>query len=86
MRKLRLFFSVFGEFQVPPIGLEYELKHVEPFTMDPFGHKYSWNDAKEGGYIIERHIHQYKVSAEALISTRCLHAPFIFFSHIYNAF
>ena len=31
---LRLFFSVFGEFQTPPIGLEYELKRVESFTMD----------------------------------------------------
>ena len=29
MRMLHLFFSVFGEFQVQPIGLEYELKHVE---------------------------------------------------------
>ena len=29
------------------ICLEYEPKRVESFTMDPFGHKYSWNDAKE---------------------------------------
>ena len=47
VRKLRLFFSVFGEFQVPPIGLEYALQCVESFSMDLFGRKYSWNDAKE---------------------------------------
>ena len=48
---LHLFFPVFGEFQMPPIGLEYELQHVESFSTDPFGRKYSWNDAKEdGGY------------------------------------
>ena len=47
MHMLRLFFSVFCEFQVPPMGLEYELKRVESFTMDPFGCSYSWNDAKE---------------------------------------
>ena len=41
--------QVFGEFQAPPIGLEYELKHVKAFTMDPFGCKYSLNDAKEDG-------------------------------------
>ena len=46
MGMLRLFFSVFGEFQAPLIGLEYELKRVESFTMDPLGRKYSWNDAK----------------------------------------
>ena len=44
MCMLRLF-SIFGELQVPPIGLEYELKCVESFTMDPFGRTYSWNDA-----------------------------------------
>ena len=49
MLMLRLFFSVFGKFQAPPIGLEYELKCVESFTMDPFRRKYSWNDAKEDG-------------------------------------
>ena len=43
---LRLFF---GEFQVPPIGLEYELLHFESFSVDPFGRKYSWNEAKEHG-------------------------------------
>lgn len=32
---LRLFLSVFGEFQTPPIGLEYELQCVESFLMDP---------------------------------------------------
>lgn len=31
---LRLFFSIFGEFQMPPIDLEYELKRVDSFTMD----------------------------------------------------
>ena len=46
MHMLRL--SIFGEFQAPPIGQEYELKRVESLTMDPFGRKYSWNDAKEG--------------------------------------
>ena len=35
------------EFEAPSIGLKYELKHVESFTMDPFWCKYSWNDAKE---------------------------------------
>ena len=35
MQMLHLFFSVSGEFQVLPIGLEYELKHVESFAMDP---------------------------------------------------
>ena len=39
--------SVFSEFQAPPIGLEYELKHVESFTINPFGCKYSLNNAKE---------------------------------------
>ena len=46
MHMLRLFFSIFGEFQTPPMGVEYELKRVELFTMGPFGHKYSWNDAE----------------------------------------
>ena len=31
----RLFFCVFGEFQAPPIGLEYELQRVESVTVDP---------------------------------------------------
>ena len=31
----------FGEFQAPPIGLEYELKRVELFSTDLFGSKYS---------------------------------------------
>ena len=34
MRMFRLFFYVFGDFQAPPIGLEYELQRVESFTMD----------------------------------------------------
>ena len=49
MRMLHLFFSVFGEFQAPSIGLEYELKCVQSLTIDPFGRKYSWNNAKEEG-------------------------------------
>ena len=44
MCMLRLFFSVFAEFQAPPIGLEYELQRVESFTIDPFGRKYSCVD------------------------------------------
>ena len=44
-----LFFCVFGEFLAPPIGLEYQLKCIESFTRDLFGHKYSWNDAVEDG-------------------------------------
>ena len=47
MHSLSLFFSNFGEFQVPPIGLEYELQCFESFSVDPFGRKYSWNDAEE---------------------------------------
>ena len=50
MRMLHLFFSISGEFQAPPIGLEYELQRVESFTVDPFGGKYSWNDAEEDGW------------------------------------
>ena len=49
MCMLLLFFSVFGEFQTPPVDLEYELKLAESFTLDPFGCKYSWNDAEEDG-------------------------------------
>ena len=47
--KLRLFVSIFGEFQAPPIGLGYELQRVESFTIDQFWCKYSWNDAEEDG-------------------------------------
>ena len=39
MHMLRLFFSVFGEFQAP-YRLEYELQRVESFTMDLFGRSY----------------------------------------------
>ena len=46
---MRHLFSVSGEFQVPPIGLEYEIKRIESFPMDSFGRKYSWNDSKEDG-------------------------------------
>ena len=48
----------FGEFQAPSISLEYELKRVELFTMDPFGHKNSWNNVKEdgGGEIVLVHV------------------------------
>ena len=49
MHMLRLFFSIFGEFQAPPIGLEYKLQRVESVTMDSFGCKHSGNDAKEDG-------------------------------------
>ena len=31
---MRLSLSVFGEFQVPPIELEYELQHFESFSVD----------------------------------------------------
>ena len=48
MRMLRLLFSIFGEFQAPPISLECELQRFESFSVDPCGRKYSWNDAKEG--------------------------------------
>ena len=34
MRTLRLFFSVFGEFQAPPIDLEYELQRFQSFSVD----------------------------------------------------
>ena len=47
MHMLLLLFSVFGEFQAPPIGLEDELQCVESFSMDPFGRKYSWNHPKK---------------------------------------
>ena len=50
MRMLRLFFfSALGELQAPPIGLEYELQRFESFSVDPFGRKYSRNDAEEDG-------------------------------------
>ena len=39
---LRLFSVLLCFWWAPPIGLEYELQRVELFTMDPFGHKYSW--------------------------------------------
>ena len=44
---LRVFFFALGEFQAPPIGLEYELQHFESFSVDLCGRKYSWNNAKE---------------------------------------
>ena len=49
MRTLHLFFFVFGEFQAPPTGLEYELLHFGSFSVDASGRKYSWNDAEENG-------------------------------------
>ena len=49
MHMLRLFFSAFGEFQAPPIGLEYELQRFWSFSVDPYGRNYSWNDAEEDG-------------------------------------
>ena len=38
---------VFGECQALPIGLEYELQRFRSFSVDPYGCKYSWNDAEE---------------------------------------
>ena len=35
MRMFRVFFSVFGECQAPPIGLEYELQRFRSFSVDP---------------------------------------------------
>ena len=49
MHLLHLFFSIFGEFQAPPIAVEYDLQCIEPFTMDLSGRKYSWSDAEENG-------------------------------------
>ena len=49
MCTLRLFFSVFGEFEAPPIGLQYELQLVELLKMDQFRCRYSRNNAKEYG-------------------------------------
>ena len=37
MRMLHVVFSVFGECQVPPIGLEYELQFFRLFSVDPCG-------------------------------------------------
>ena len=39
----------FGWISSATYRIEYELQRVESFTMNPFGHKYSWNDAKEAG-------------------------------------
>ena len=47
MRMLRLFFSVFGEFRTLPIVLGYELQRFRSFSVDPYGRRYSWNDAEE---------------------------------------
>ena len=41
MRMLHVFFSVFGECQAPPRGLEYELQRFWSFSVDPCGRKYS---------------------------------------------
>ena len=49
MGTLCLFFSVFGEFQAPPNDQECELQCFQSFSVDPYGHKYSWNDAEEDG-------------------------------------
>ena len=49
MHMLRHFFSVFGEFQAPPIGwnMNYSmLSHLQWFYLE---RKYSWNDAEEDG-------------------------------------
>ena len=50
VQALGLLFSIFGEFQAPSIGLEYELQCVESFPVDPFVCKYSWNNAKESSF------------------------------------
>ena len=49
MRMLCLLFSIFGKFWTPPIGLEYELQRFQSFSVDPYGCKYSWNNAEEDG-------------------------------------
>ena len=49
MRMLPVFFSVFGECQAPPTGLEYELQRFQSFSLDPCGRKYSSNDDEEDG-------------------------------------
>ena len=41
MSMLCLFLSNSGEFQAPPIGLEYELKRGELYSNGSFGGKYS---------------------------------------------
>ena len=41
LRMLRVFFSIFGECQAPPIGLEYELQRFQSFSVEPCGRKYS---------------------------------------------
>ena len=46
---MRRLFSVFGECQAPPIGLEYEQQRFRSFSVDPYGRKYSWNDDEEDG-------------------------------------
>ena len=38
---------VYSDFQASSIGLEYELKLVESFTLDLFARKYSSNNAQE---------------------------------------
>ena len=50
MCMLCLFFSIFSGFQVPPIGLEYELKRVESFTVDPWMKIFlEWCQVNRGG-------------------------------------
>ena len=51
MRMLRVFFSAFGEFQAPPIGLEYKLQRFWSFSVDLYGRNYSW-DAGEKEKIV----------------------------------
>ena len=60
-----------SEFQAPPIGHEYELQRDELFTVDLFGHKYSWNDAKEdeGKKIILVHV---DIASHLLVSRQQL--------------
>ena len=49
MRMRHLLISAFGEFQAPPIGLEYELQRFQSFSVDQYGCNYSWNDVKKDG-------------------------------------
>ena len=44
---LCLIFSIFGEFQAPPIGWNMNYSMFSRLEWICFGRKYSWNDAKE---------------------------------------
>ena len=53
MRMLRLFFSIFWISRAT-YRLEYELQRIELFSIDQFGRKHSWNDAKEKKIVLVR--------------------------------